>query len=139
MSITRGASVWTSDGQQIGAVDKLIVSDGGVIDAIVVRRGGVLDRDVEIPVSELTAEADGRLRLARATDGLAGLAGFAEANYASPGADAKLPAGYSADDLLAPTSGHVPLPAPATSESQMAAPADGDPATEPASLERSSE
>src|SRR5688500_5096168 len=127
MSITRGASVWTSDGQQLGTVDGLIVGEGGAaIRAVVVRRNAQLDRDVEIPAGYRRTAAAGRRQVPLAADQRAALPGFAEANYTAPGADAALPAGYSADGLLVPSSGYVPIPTPAAPDSQMAAPADGD-------------
>jgi hypothetical protein len=89
--------------------------------SIMIRRNGDLARDVEAPVDALTSDERGLVWAGTLAE-VDSLPGFVTANYATPAAGAALPAGYAATDVLAPSSGYVPLPPQPTPTSQQAAP-----------------
>jgi uncharacterized protein YrrD len=89
-----GARVRTSDGQDVGVVDKLIFDPATErVRAIAVRRGFILHHDVEVPVDDLRAGPGGELRLIRGADQVGDLAPFDESSYTSPPLDFVAPVG----------------------------------------------
>src|SRR5207247_5048756 len=71
-SMTRadlGARVRTSDGQEVGVVDKLIFDPATErVKAVAIRRGFILHRDVEVPIEDLRAGPGDELLLSRSAD-----------------------------------------------------------------------
>lgn len=65
MRATFGARVVSSDGQEIGTVDRLILDPAsGDLKAVAVRQGLFLRHDIEVPIAALQAGEGGALRLA---------------------------------------------------------------------------
>jgi uncharacterized protein YrrD len=98
-----GARVRTSDGKDVGVVDKLIF-DPAIerVRAVAIRRGLILHRDVEIPVDDLRAGPGGELRLNRTADQVADLPPFDESSYGSPPLDYVAPVGIPSVGLAWP-------------------------------------
>jgi sporulation protein YlmC with PRC-barrel domain len=89
-----GARVLTSDGKDVGSVDKLIFDpEKGRVRAVAIRRGFILHRDVEVPVDDLQAGPGGELRLTCTADQVAELPPFDEGSYTSPPLDYVAPVG----------------------------------------------
>ena len=64
MRVEVGARVRTTDGQDVGTIDRLIVDPGNnEIKAAVIHKGLILPRDVEVPLSALELGPDGSIRL----------------------------------------------------------------------------
>jgi uncharacterized protein YrrD len=85
-----GADVRTSDGEDVGRIDKLIMDPAtGEVKAAVVRKGLLLRQDIEVPVDCMRAGGANEVVLTYAADDLDDLPRFVEENYtASP------PTGY---------------------------------------------
>src|SRR5438067_9180068 len=96
MRVELGARVRTTDGKDVGTIDRLIVDPGNnEIKAAVIRKGVILPRDVEVPLSALEPGPDGTIRLAYTADQVDQLPEFFEGNYtATPPAGYMPPAGY---------------------------------------------
>ena len=90
MRVELGARVQTTDGKDVGTIDRLIVDPGNnEIKAAVIHKGMILPRDVEVPLSALELGPDGSIRLTYTADQVDHLPEFFESNYtATP------PAGY---------------------------------------------
>ena len=89
-----GARVRTSDGQDVGVVDKLIFDPAtDRVRAVAIRRGFILHHDVEVPVDDLRAGPGGELRLTCTADEVAALPAFDERSYTSPPVDYVAPVG----------------------------------------------
>jgi hypothetical protein len=69
MQFELGAPVLTSDGQDAGRIDKLILDAKRLVtSAVVMRQGGLLHKDIQAPLSELTVGPAGDLRLTYSAD-----------------------------------------------------------------------
>ena len=69
MQFELGAPVLTSDGQDAGRIDKLILDAKRLVaSAIVMRQGGLLHKDIQAPLSEFTVGPAGDLRLTYTAD-----------------------------------------------------------------------
>ena len=90
MRVEVGARVRTTDGKDVGTIDRLIVDPGNnEIKAAVIRKGMILHRDVEVPLSALEVGQDGSIRLTYTADQVHHLPEFFESRYT-----AIPPAGY---------------------------------------------
>ena len=77
-----GAHVRTSDGQDVGTIDRLILDPASRgVKAVVIRKGVVLPRDVEVPLSALEPGADGAACLRSTAEQVADLPQFDESRY----------------------------------------------------------
>jgi sporulation protein YlmC with PRC-barrel domain len=119
MHIALGAPVRTSDGHDIGTIDRLILDPRThAIRSAVVHKGFLLTRDVEVPISQMTVAPDGVVQLSLSAARVDELPEFFEANYTSsppPGSTAPAdlmaggvfwPVGYGAAPI-APAGGDV--------------------------------
>lgn len=85
MAIKLDEKVMTSDGKEVGKIDKVILDpDGGDVHAIVVHKGMFFGRDVEIPLDAITGQRDGMVQIRYTKDQLDDLPSFHEANYTAP-------------------------------------------------------
>jgi uncharacterized protein YrrD len=101
---TLGTRVRTSDGEDVGVVDKLIFDpETDRVKAVAIRRGFILRRDVEVPIDDLVAAPNGReLRLTCTADHSKDLPPFDESKYTTPPVDYTTPAGIPSTGLLWP-------------------------------------
>ena len=112
MRVELGAHVLTSDGQDVGKIEKLVVDpESGAVRLVVLRKGLLLARDVEVRVEELQADPDGRVRLSYTAEQVDRLPEFVESEYTAPTAGYRSPHGYPADGLVWP-SGYAPAGVP---------------------------
>ncbi len=103
MQINLNEPILTSDGQEAGRIAKVILdADNRTVQSVVLRRGTLLPRDVEIDLSQLTEDADGRLRLVFDADELAKLPRFDPTKYSPPPLDLSLPSDFTHDQVLLP-------------------------------------
>ncbi len=118
MRVELGAHVVTSDGKDVGKIEKLVVDpESGAVRLVVLRKGLLLTRDVEVRVEELRADPDGRVRLSYTAEQVDRLPEFVESEYTAPTAGYESPLGHSADSLVwssgyapggVPTAGYTP-------------------------------
>ncbi len=95
MDISLGMHVYTSDTQDLGTVDQLILDpDRGVVRAAVVRKGVFLHDDVEVPTELLTADSNGDAHIPYSSAEINRLAYFDESGYTAPPADYLPPMAY---------------------------------------------
>jgi uncharacterized protein YrrD len=93
------------DGQEIGAIDRLILdAAGNKVKAAVIRKGRLLRRDVEVPLSLLRRSSSGDLHLDLNSDEVEQLPPFDEAAYVNPPAGYIAPAGYPGENFYLPRS-----------------------------------
>ncbi len=103
MDIGLGMQEVTSDGQDIGSIDRLILDpDTNQVKAAVIRKGVFLRRDIEAPRDLLDVLPDGAIRLAATAKEAHSLPEFLPSAYTTPPADYPLPAGYSAESMYVP-------------------------------------
>jgi uncharacterized protein YrrD len=108
MRLELGAQVVTSDGREVGTIDKVILDpDGGDLHAIVVRQGLLFGHDVEILIDDIVGEENGLARLRLTAKQLDDLPRFYEANYTTPpperSAEYTSGYGYPAGSMLWPS------------------------------------
>ena len=123
MRVELGAHVLTSDGKDVGKIEKLVVDpESGAARLVVLRKGLLLARDVEVRVEELRAGEDGRVHLSYTAEQVDRLPEFVESEYTVPTAGYVSPLGYPPDALVwssgyapggVPTAGYTP-PQPRT-------------------------
>lgn len=114
MDVALGTHVYSSDQQDLGAVDRLILDPAtGKVKAVVVRKGFFLPDDVEIPLDALAAGSDGAIRVPYSADQLHTLPRFQPGNYTEPPLDYVPPVGYPVNALYWPLGGFGPLLPPA--------------------------
>jgi uncharacterized protein YrrD len=104
MPIALGTHVQTSDGQDAGTIDRLILDPAtNRIKAAVIHKGFFLPHDVEMPLDDLDAAPGDTLRVPYTADQMAALPEFSEANYtATPPAGYIPPTGYPIAGLYWP-------------------------------------
>jgi ferritin-like metal-binding protein YciE/uncharacterized protein YrrD len=103
MAVEVGARVRSSDGQDIGTVDRLIFDPGwNRVKAAVIRKGMLLQRAVEVPISAFRQTLDGGLSINLTADEVDNLPEFHEADYTAPPADYALPDGMTPGSLYWP-------------------------------------
>jgi len=95
--------VHARDGQEVGAIDRLILdSTGNKVKAAVIRKGRLLRRDVEVPLNLLRRSPSGDLRLDLSAGEVDQLPPFDEAAYTNPPAGYIAPAGYPGENFYLP-------------------------------------
>jgi uncharacterized protein YrrD len=96
MRVELGARVWTTDGKDVGTIDRLIVDpSNNEIKAAVLHKGMILSRDVEVPLSAIERGPDGSVQLTYTADQVDQLPEFLESKYtATPPAGYVPPADY---------------------------------------------
>ncbi len=98
MKIELGAAVRTVDGKDVGTVDRLILDlRRGEVKSAVIRKGLLLPRDVEVPLTAMTVDEQGYVRLTYTADLLDDLPPFFEGDYTTTP-----PAGYPVPPLAYP-------------------------------------
>ncbi len=103
MKIDIGSRVNSSDGQDIGSIDRFIVDPvTSEVRAAVIRKGMFLPRDIEVPISSLTSSMNGELGVDLSADEVQDLPEFAEAMYILPPPQYQLPDGFTAGSLYWP-------------------------------------
>lgn len=102
MQVELGAHVSSSDGHDVGRIDKLIVdAHTSEVTAIVLRQGLLLHRDVQVPLSTLQPDPAGGWRLTATAAQLAELPA-----YVDPSASAYAYSGETHPDVVAMLSQH---------------------------------
>ena len=96
MRVELGARVRTTDGKDVGTIDRLIVDpSNNEIKAAVIRKGIILPRDVEVPLSAIELGPNGSVQLTYTADQVDQLREFFESNYtATPPVGYVPPADY---------------------------------------------
>jgi len=96
MHLELGAQIRTSDGQDAGKIDRLILDPvTAEIKAVVVHKGVLLSRDVEVPLTCLTVDPQGAARLSLTAEQVDDLPEFFDANYTATPPPSYVPlAGY---------------------------------------------
>jgi uncharacterized protein YrrD len=103
MDIELGMSVYTSDGQDVGSIDRLILDpDTNQVKAAVIRKGVLLRHDIEAPREIMDITSDGAIRLSATAAEVHSLPEFLPGAYTTPPADYPLPAGYSSESVYLP-------------------------------------
>jgi sporulation protein YlmC with PRC-barrel domain len=114
MAIELDAKVMTSDGKEVGKIDKLILDpEGGDIHGIVVHKGMFFGRDIEIPLDGIVGQSAGMIEIRYTKDQLDELPTFHEANYTAPpperSAEFVTGYGYPSGSMLWPSSYSGPM------------------------------
>lgn len=113
MRIELGAHVRTSDGEEAGTIEKLVLDPAsGDVKLAVIRKGGFLGADVEVPLEALTIGSGDTVGLSYTKDELDTLPRFYEGNYTSPPTGYATPYGYPYAGMLWPVGGIEAYPAP---------------------------
>jgi uncharacterized protein YrrD len=126
MRVELGARVRTTDGKDVGTIDRLIVDpSNNEIKAVVIHKGMILPRDVEVPLSAIERGPDGSVQLPYTADQVDQLPEFFESNYtATPPAWYVPPADYPTAAIYWPIGYGVfatpPLPETAVSTGNAA-------------------
>jgi sporulation protein YlmC with PRC-barrel domain len=103
MHLELGAQVRTSDGHDIGEIEKLIVEpESGEVKAAVVRHGTLLPEDFEIPISAFAPGSGDEVLVDYTADQVKALPRFIPDNYRQPLPDYRSPFGYPPGGLLWP-------------------------------------
>jgi sporulation protein YlmC with PRC-barrel domain len=103
MQIKLNEPVLTSDGQEAGKLDKVILdADNRSVTSVVLRKGALLPHEVEINLNQLTQDPDGRHRLVFDADELAKLPPFDASKYLPPPIELSLPYEYTHEQVLMP-------------------------------------
>ena len=103
MDIGLGMSVYTSDGQNVGSIDRLILDpDTDQVKAAVIRKGVFLPHDIEAPREIMDSTSDGTIRLSATAAEVHSLPEFLPGAYTTPPADYPLPAGYPSESVYLP-------------------------------------
>jgi sporulation protein YlmC with PRC-barrel domain len=129
MRIELGDSVQSSDGQDAGKVDKLIVDPAnGTVWSLIVRRGLVLREDIVVPLEAITDVADGLARLRYSAAEVESLHRITESELTAAPTDPPLAADQAAAGVMLPDSPTAPalttpVPVPDIAPPVEAAPA----------------
>jgi sporulation protein YlmC with PRC-barrel domain len=103
MQVHLNEPILTSDGQNAGKIDKVILdADTTTVTSVVLRQGMLLPHDVEINLNQLTEDADGRHRLVFDANEFAKLPTFDPTQYSPPPPDLSLPTDFTHDQVLLP-------------------------------------
>ena len=117
MDVTLGMHVYTSDEQDLGTVDRLILDpERGTVKAAVVSKGFFLPQDVEVPVELFQAGPSGDARISYSSTDIDKLPSFAEGDYTAPPPDYLAQSNYPATAIYWPVGyslGMTPLDTPA--------------------------
>ena len=117
MDVTLGMHVYTSDEQDLGTVDRLILDpERGTVKAAVVSKGFFLPQDVEVPMELIHAGSSGDARISYSSADIDKLPSFAEGNYTAPPPEYLAQSNYPAAAIYWPVGyslGMTPLGEPA--------------------------
>src|SRR5215831_16731386 len=103
MQIRLGEHVLTSDGQDAGPIDKVVLDpDTGTVTSVLLREGTILHHDVQVTLDRLQEDPSGRLRLPLPASRLHELSRFDASLFKTPPADLTLPADYPTETILLP-------------------------------------
>lgn len=103
MDIGLGMHVYTSDGQDVGAIDRLILDpDTNHVKAAVIRKGVFLSRDREVSRDRMDITPGGPIRLSSSAKEVNTLPEFDPVAYTTPPPDYPLPAGYPSERMYLP-------------------------------------
>src|SRR5262245_29850201 len=106
MRVEFGATVYTSDDHEVGAIDRLIVdASTGRLRSVAVRQGRLLKHDIEVPFAAFQAGDDERLRLNVSSDGLDAFPRFDEDQYTRANDQYARDLGSSPESYMLPTTG----------------------------------
>jgi uncharacterized protein YrrD len=115
MKINIGSSVKTSEGDEIGHVERVILNpDSKEVDGLVVHRGLILTRDVIVPLSLVQSADQSGVHLRVGKDRLYELPDFVERHYAARPGESSVVYPYTPGSILfplSPTYGVAGLPA----------------------------
>lgn len=126
MRMYLGEHVRTSDGQDAGTIDKVIVDpEHDRVTTVVLREGQLFHHDVEVTLDQLIEGPDGQLRLSFSLDQLKDLPHFEEGSYTTPPSDTTFLADYPAGSVLWP-GGWIGDPVPPVQENPPGMPYGGD-------------
>jgi uncharacterized protein YrrD len=121
MAIQLGAHVRTSDDQDVGSIERLIVDpSSGEVKAAVIRKGFLLTEDIQLPLSALQATPQGEVRLRCTADQVQELPRFHDAEYTAPPTGYASPLGYPSAALLWPVDYPLPVPTAGTPRPSLA-------------------
>jgi sporulation protein YlmC with PRC-barrel domain len=127
VQVNLGDRVRTSDGKEIGKIEKVILDPvTNAVKAAVVRKGFFLPDDLEIPLGALQRESDDTLTLQRTADEVDELPRFYEASYTPPPPTYLAPFGYPSAAVLWPVGwpGGYPVPGQVAADTVAAEAAD---------------
>jgi sporulation protein YlmC with PRC-barrel domain len=114
MQIHLGEPILTTDGEEAGRVDKVILNpEAGSVGSVVLRRGMLLPRDVDIGVDQIVEDSAGNHRIMYGSGRLDDLPPFDESKYTAPPPDLVLPYDNPRDGVLWPIGWSGPVTAPA--------------------------
>ncbi len=103
MDIDLGMTVCTSDGQDVGSIDRFILDlHSNQVKSAVIRKGVLLPHDIVVPCAMMENISGGAVRLSATAAEVHGLPEFLPGAYSVPPADYPLPAGYPADSVYVP-------------------------------------
>jgi uncharacterized protein YrrD len=109
MHISLGMHVYTTDGEDAGTIDRLILDTAtNRVKSVVVHKGLLLNRDAEIPLAELKIGNDGIVHLALSSRQLHRLPQFVEEEYMTPASSYVPPAPSAMDPLYISAGAPVP-------------------------------
>jgi len=116
MQVELGAKVSTTDGKEIGTIDKLILEpESGEVKAILVRKGLFFTHDIEVPIGDIVGQEGGTVRIERTSRQVDDLPRFLEGSYTTPPpgrvAEYEAAYGYPSATFLWPARGAA-APAP---------------------------
>jgi sporulation protein YlmC with PRC-barrel domain len=115
MLVKLGMSVRTSDGEDVGKIEKLILDPAsGDVKAAVIRKGFILTDDVEVPVDLLEADTESQARLQCTAEQVKDLPRFDESIYTTLPTDYPTPYGYPPGGFFWPVGYPIVPPYPAT-------------------------
>jgi sporulation protein YlmC with PRC-barrel domain len=108
MKIELGAKVITTDGKEIGTIDKLVLDpERADIHSIVAHKGLLFGRDIEIPIDAIVGREAGSVKIRYTRDQLDELPDFYEDSYTTPpperSAEYASGYGYPAASMLWPS------------------------------------
>jgi sporulation protein YlmC with PRC-barrel domain len=111
MIIALGARVHTSDGEDLGTIDRLILDPTtSRVKAAVISKGILLPNEVEVPLSDLLSGPEDTLYVPYTADQVHSLPQFEPAAYTTPPVTYGSPEGYPPQALYWPASYHVAVP-----------------------------
>ena len=121
MAVQLGAHVRTSDDEDVGSIERLIVDPAsGEVNAVVIRKGFILTEDIRIPLSALQETPEGEVRLRCTADQVKELPRFHDAAYTAAPAGYASPLGYPSAALLWPVDYPLPVPTAGTPRPSLA-------------------
>jgi len=103
MNVDIGVRVRSSDGQDIGVVDRLIMDPAkNEVTSVVLRKGAWLPRDVEAPIGDLRPGQNSEYAITLTAQEIQNLPEFHDANYVTPPSDFALAPGFTPGSIYWP-------------------------------------